>query len=309
MSILAPADHPLAPPAGVPLPIDVVLDIAASLGRARSLWADLVRHDQATRHAVRLFVQDSYEAWVIGWPAGHRTTPHDHGGSVGALVVVEGQLVERTAGSTGVGRRRLHEGDAVALPSDVVHDVGTAPTGPATSIHVYSPPLSTMTFFEEGFGVPDHVLDVVDEAPVLDAATVSRALHPAGVPAMSESAIDRLLDESRRELDRVAPEDLAAEIAGGALVVDIRPAADRQRDGDLVDAVVIERIHLEWRLDPSSPHRIPEATPDRRVIVVCNEGYASSLAAATLRTLGHPRATDLAGGFGSLDRSHRVPRS
>jgi rhodanese-related sulfurtransferase len=120
---------------------------------------------------------------------------------------------------------------------------------------------------------------------------------------MPESAIDRLLADTRRQLQRVSPEDLPAEIAAGALVVDIRPVADRQRDGDLAGAVVIERIHLEWRLDPTSPHRIPEATPDRRVIVVCNEGYASSLAAATLQALGHPRATDLAGGFRALDGS------
>ena len=69
------------------------------------------------------------------------------------------------------------------------------------------------------------------------------------------------------------------------------------RRGPLPGAVVIERIDLEWRLDPTSPHRIPGATADRRVIVVCNEGYASSLAAATLRDLGVARATDLAGGF------------
>ena len=111
------------------------------------------------------------------------------------------------------------------------------------------------------------------------------------------SAIEQLLAGTRAGLDRVAPEDLDAEVAGGALVVDIRPAADRARDGALPDAVVIERIHLEWRLDPTSPDRIEGATADRRVVLVCNEGYASSLAAATLRQLGVSRATDLAGGY------------
>jgi rhodanese-related sulfurtransferase len=92
--------------------------------------------------------------------------------------------------------------------------------------------------------------------------------------------------------------NLAAEVAGGALVVDTRPVEQRERDGDLPGAIVIDRNVLEWRLDPSSPHRIPEATgTDVRVIVVCNEGYASSLAAATLRRLGLARATDLDGGF------------
>jgi rhodanese-related sulfurtransferase len=111
------------------------------------------------------------------------------------------------------------------------------------------------------------------------------------------SAIDRLLAEAREGLDRVAPEDLAAEVAAGALVVDTRPAANREQEGPLPGAVVIERIHLEWRLDPTSPDCIEGATPDRRVIVVCNEGYSSSLAAATLRRLGLARATDLVGGY------------
>jgi rhodanese-related sulfurtransferase len=120
------------------------------------------------------------------------------------------------------------------------------------------------------------------------------------VPTMSEATIDVVLSDARRQLDRVAPQDLADEVANGSLLVDIRPAEDRHLDGELPGAVVIERIHLEWRLDPTSPDRIPEAGPDRRVIVVCNEGYASSLAAVTLRTLGVRRATDLEGGYRAL---------
>jgi rhodanese-related sulfurtransferase len=111
------------------------------------------------------------------------------------------------------------------------------------------------------------------------------------------SAIEQLLAEARDGLDRVAPEDLAGEVAAGALVVDIRPAANRAEEGPLPGAVVIERIHLEWRLDPTSPDRIEEAGADRRVIVVCNEGYSSSLAAHVLRRLGLRRATDLVGGY------------
>jgi rhodanese-related sulfurtransferase len=111
------------------------------------------------------------------------------------------------------------------------------------------------------------------------------------------AAIDRLLADVRAHLDRVQPGALASEMAAGALVVDIRPAADRASEGELPGAVVIERIHLEWRLDPSSEHRVPEADPGRRVIVVCNEGYASSLAADVLRGLGVPRATDVVGGY------------
>lgn len=115
---------------------------------------------------------------------------------------------------------------------------------------------------------------------------------------MGHARIDQLLAEARAGLDRVDPADLAAEMAAGALVVDTRPVEQRTRDGELPGAVVIDRNVLEWRLDPTSPNRIAEADrADLRVIVVCNEGYSSSLAAATLRRLGISRATDLIGGF------------
>jgi rhodanese-related sulfurtransferase len=119
------------------------------------------------------------------------------------------------------------------------------------------------------------------------------------------SAIDRLLDAVRAGLDRVLPADLEAEVAAGALVVDTRPVEQRHADGELPGALVVDRNVLEWRLDPSCPFRLPEAgDPDRRVIVVCNEGYSSSLAAATLQQLGLRRATDLVGGFRAW-RAHR----
>jgi rhodanese-related sulfurtransferase len=112
------------------------------------------------------------------------------------------------------------------------------------------------------------------------------------------AAVDQLLARARAQLDRVAAEDLAAEVAGGAVVVDIRPVEQRERDGTLPGAIVVDRNVLEWRLDPTSPHRIPGATSAGiRYVVVCNEGFSSSLAAATLRELGLSRATDLVGGF------------
>jgi rhodanese-related sulfurtransferase len=115
------------------------------------------------------------------------------------------------------------------------------------------------------------------------------------------SAIDVLLVAARADLDRVQPRDLSTEIAPGALVVDIRPVDQRERDGGLPGAVVIDRNVLEWRLDPSSSYHIPEVTDaGRRIVIVCNEGYSSSLAAATLRKLGLHRATDLVGGYQAL---------
>ncbi|MFF4210100.1 rhodanese-like domain-containing protein [Streptomyces sp. NPDC001796] len=111
--------------------------------------------------------------------------------------------------------------------------------------------------------------------------------------------IDELLERVREDLDRVEPAEAdEAARAGEALLVDIRYAALRDRDGLIPGALVVERNELEWRLDPQGSHRLPEATShDLRVVVICNEGYASSLAAASLRQLGLHRATDLVGGF------------
>lgn len=115
---------------------------------------------------------------------------------------------------------------------------------------------------------------------------------------MTRQSIDELLRAARSRLVRVTAAELDREMAAGALVVDIRPIEQRAGDGELPGAVVIPRNVLEWRLDPTSPDRIPEAcNHDCRIILVCNEGYASSLAAATLQDLGLHRATDLAGGY------------
>ncbi len=119
------------------------------------------------------------------------------------------------------------------------------------------------------------------------------------------SAIDERMAEARARLaPRVSASDLDHAIANGALVVDTRSAAQRDRDGALPGAVVMERNVLEWRLDPTSPHRIAAMDgPDRRVIVVCDEGYASSLAAAGLLDLGLTNVTDLAGGYQAWRRN------
>ncbi|MEU0300338.1 rhodanese-like domain-containing protein [Streptomyces sp. NPDC006175] len=110
--------------------------------------------------------------------------------------------------------------------------------------------------------------------------------------------IDELLDRIRAGYERIGPEEAATEAAGGALLVDIRYAALREKDGLIPGALVVERNELEWRLDPQGSHRVPQAVShDLRVVVICNEGYASSLAVASLRQLGLHRATDLTGGF------------
>jgi rhodanese-related sulfurtransferase len=123
---------------------------------------------------------------------------------------------------------------------------------------------------------------------------------------MSPSA-DDLVYRARQLIDRTQPEDLADVMAEGGLVVDIRPAAQRYDEGLLPGALVIERNVLEWRLDPNGDYRVPDATGfDRPVVVVCSEGYASSLAAASLRDLGYHRATDLIGGYQAWKSSAEV---
>jgi rhodanese-related sulfurtransferase len=111
-------------------------------------------------------------------------------------------------------------------------------------------------------------------------------------------SVDDMLEEARSRLERVEPEQVADELARGAVLVDIRADSQRAADGTVPDAVRIARNVLEWRCDPASEWREPEVSdPGRRVILMCDEGYQSSLAAAVLQDLGLPQATDLVGGF------------
>jgi rhodanese-related sulfurtransferase len=115
---------------------------------------------------------------------------------------------------------------------------------------------------------------------------------------MARTTIDDLLADARTRIDRVSAEDAAAEMTDGALLVDIRSESQRAEDGVIPGAIYHPRNVLEWRMDPASGHDDPAVGGvDRRVIVVCNEGYQSSLAAATLRDIGFTRAADLVGGF------------
>ena len=107
-----------------------------------------------------------------------------------------------------------------------------------------------------------------------------------------------ILAQARGRLKRLGPQQAYDAMRAGGLLVDIRPQAQRAAEGELPGALVVERNVLEWRLDPASDARLPEAGDYRRpVVVVCSEGYASSLAAASLQDLGLVNATDLAGGF------------
>ncbi|MEV6369423.1 rhodanese-like domain-containing protein [Micromonospora musae] len=109
--------------------------------------------------------------------------------------------------------------------------------------------------------------------------------------------VEALLEQARAGLQRLTPHETVETVRGGALLIDTRAERHRRDQGDLPGAIVIDRTVLEWRLDPASPWRIPEATGyDRQIVLVCRHGYSSSLAAASLQALGLRRATDMIGG-------------
>ena len=117
--------------------------------------------------------------------------------------------------------------------------------------------------------------------------------RPAGA-----RTIEEMLTAARERLVRLTPEQAFAELSGEGVLIDIRPAWQRANEGEIPGSVVVERNHLEWRLDPCSSARLPWVSGyDHRVIVICQEGYTSSLAAAALQDLGLHRATDVIGGY------------
>lgn len=117
--------------------------------------------------------------------------------------------------------------------------------------------------------------------------------RPAGARSVEE-----LLAAARERLHRLDPEAARRAVERGALLVDIRPAAQRAEHGEVPGALVVERNVLEWRFDPASDARLPEVTGyDTEVVVLCQESYTSSLAAAALQDLGLRRATDVDGGY------------
>jgi rhodanese-related sulfurtransferase len=116
-------------------------------------------------------------------------------------------------------------------------------------------------------------------------------------PARARRSIDSVLADARRRLTRLSPREAYDATAEGAILVDIRPDENREIEGTIPGALIVHRNVLEWRLDPSSDARVRQADYDLHVIVFCNEGYTSSLAAAALLDLGVHRATDLAGGY------------
>ena len=171
--------HPQGTGCGVRLDGALLEQIAAGIASS-PLWRGQIEHDPVVRPSVRLVATDSYEVWLLGWSPGQSVELHDHGDAAGAFVVVEGELVEvRVGDGQALERDVIRAGGSRVVPVGEVHDVLNLSGDTATSIHVYSPPLSSMTHYDaltlEPFRQERYVADGAVYGPV-DAA---RALHPA----------------------------------------------------------------------------------------------------------------------------------
>jgi rhodanese-related sulfurtransferase len=270
-------------------------DAVQVLSAERSLWEPLVRFDPETRVHTRAVVSAGWEAWVLTWLPGQGTLIHDHGGSAGAFVVVEGSLTEETYGlrsASDPGVRELGIGRVRAFSARHVHRVTNTGDVPTVSVHVYAPAIRSMTTYDV-------------RRPRWTAHRGRRRAGRSGLvsPLAPPRSIESVLAEARTRLERLEPQEAYQAVAAGALLVDIRPAAQRAADGEVPGALVVERNVLEWRFDPTSEARLPIASYDLFVIVLCQEGYTSSLAAVALQDLGIRQSTDVTGGFAAWCRA------
>ncbi|WP_017934762.1 rhodanese-like domain-containing protein [Nocardioides sp. Iso805N] len=245
-----------------------------------------VHADPDERWHVRLHCDDDVDVWLISWTQSQGTELHDHGGSCGAFTVVEGALTESVwSGPVEKGRLRDLErgiGDTVTFGDHYIHDVRNTEEQVAVSVHVYSPPLSLMNFYDVNDGALERLATSWTDDPEIATPTYR--------------TVDELLQAARGGITRLQPAAAAEAVEQGALIVDIRPAWQREADGEVPGAFIVERNHLEWRLHPASDARLPQAVAGQRWIVMCTEGYTSSLAAASLASLGIP-AADIEGGI------------
>ena len=244
-------------------------------------WISRVRLSAGGRWYEQIHAGDGYDVWLISWLPGQSTGFHDHGGSAGAFALAWGVLEEhrqRTSVVIGAGHAR-------EIEPDIVHDVRNTSAAPAVSVHAYSPPLTGMTRYE-----------VTGDELVAARTESTRDWMTAQPPGAR--MIDEILASARARLGRLTPRQAFRELTHGATLVDIRPAAQRAAEGGIPGAIVVERNVLEWRFDPASEARLASVTGyGDRVIVICSEGYTSSLAAAALHDLGLIYSTDVAGGF------------
>jgi rhodanese-related sulfurtransferase len=257
-------------------------------------WLDRVRLRTEHRWYERLYHGPDYDIWAISWMPGQSTGYHDHGESAGAFVVATGILEEHRPGEPIF---LIEPGQPRAFGLDYAHDVRNVSRAPAVSIHAYSPPLNDMNEYDLDGNQLIPREGASERAERLDQARNAQCQKPAN--PKDPLSIDQMLSAARVRLRRLSPDEAYEEVAKTeAILVDIRPEAQRAIEGSITGALVVERNVLEWRFDPASSTRLSVATDhDIQVIVFCSEGYTSSLAAAALQDLGLWRATDVVGGF------------
>ena len=270
-----------------PLRPTQLADIVSRLATRQDEWMPEVRLDPGKRWHHRLESDPAYDTWILSWLPGQGTGFHDHGRSAGAFIVVTGSLDEHRPDGRTV---TLEPRGVRAFGPGHVHDVRNNSHAPAVSLHTYSPPLTDMTHYalDDGALRP---LPAGEPGAGADGREGNGLSRPPGIAAALASA--------RGRFGRVSALDAHAETnQGRSVLVDIRPVAQRQREGIVPGSLVVERNVLEWRFDPASASRLPIVTGyDLRPILLCSEGYASSLAAASLQAIGLWRATDVIGGF------------
>jgi predicted metal-dependent enzyme (double-stranded beta helix superfamily) len=179
MSTATSTEPELSTAPEAPLRPALLADIACGLAAAEPLWRATVQHDPELRRPVRLLATDRYEVWVIGWTTDQHARLHDHGGSTGAVVVTAGELTEIVPRDGKLIERPLPTGTLRTFPVNTVHDVINRGGQPATSIHVYSPPITAMTYYDTATLEPVETVAVAEEAPVITPKAGSLLLHPS----------------------------------------------------------------------------------------------------------------------------------
>ncbi len=266
---------------------EIVTKFAASDG-----WLDKVRLNAKKRWYERLYCGPDHDIWVISWMPGQSTGFHDHGESAGAFVVATGTLEEHRPGE----RTVIYPGKPHVFGHDYAHDVRNVSIAPAVSIHAYSPPLDEMNEYELA---GDQLIPRESNPEKVESVGQQWRIDSEKPAKNVGISIDETLAAARTRLRRLSPVEVRVTLLEGeAVLVDIRPEAQRVAEGSIPGALIVERNVLEWRFDPASSARLPVATDhDLQIIVFCSEGYTSSLAAAALQDLGLWRATDMIGGF------------
>ena len=260
--------------------------LAGATAMGRAAWLPLVRFSRESRWFHRLARAADYEIWLLTWLPGQHTGFHDHGNAAGSFAVAQGELRETlVSAATGMLRHRA------------------AREGTVTRFARPAPARCRQRKRRSRRERPRVLTAALSDAPVRadQLGPCARADRPGRGRLVIRPAraltIDEILAAARTRLTRLSPVQAQRAAALDAVLVDIRPQAQRLAEGEIPGALVVERNVLEWRFDPASAAALPIASYDLQIIVFCSEGYTSSLAAAALQDLGIGQATDLAGGF------------